>query len=65
MARTTQQPTDTMRLARLEDREHLPPLVCGFCGRDPDEAGALVAGRAAYICQDCARVAIEASEEQL
>lgn len=64
MAKTTQ-PTDTMRPARPEDRENLPPLACGFCGRGPEEAGALVAGRGTYICEECARLAVEASEEEL
>ena len=27
--------------------------VCSFCGKSKDEVGALIAGDAAYICDEC------------
>ena len=61
----TNEQTDTMRAARAEELEGRSPLVCGFCLRGSEEAGPLVAGRGTYICRDCARLALEASEEEL
>jgi predicted nucleic acid-binding Zn ribbon protein len=35
----------------VEDGRRAP--VCSFCGRSKDEVGALIAGDAAYICDEC------------
>ncbi|MGH8999190.1 MAG: ClpX C4-type zinc finger protein [Acidimicrobiia bacterium] len=43
----------------------LPTFRCGFCGRSPEEAGSLAAGRGTYICRDCARQALEACAEEI
>jgi hypothetical protein len=30
-----------------------PRLRCGFCGKNEDEVGRLVAGTSAFICDNC------------
>jgi ClpX C4-type zinc finger len=43
-------------------RLRAPRLTCSFCARDSAEVSRLVAGRSAYICDDCIAKCVDVLE---